>query len=104
MAAQLGYNGDLKDFMNTVADYKEADINDDKLIKNALKVEKSNGGIGGSRHEHIVDAAKFMAKNDLGKSTFDDDKKFKSFENLVASTGLSENQQEQVKQKLKFFL
>ncbi len=100
MASQLGYSGDLKDFMNTVADYKEADINDDKMIKNALKVEKANGGIGGGKHDNFVDAAKFMAKNNLGKDTFDDDSKFKSFENLVASTGLSESQQEQVKRNI----
>lgn len=98
MRKELNYEGSLNDFMSAVSDYKEAGVEDDKVIKNGLKTERDfGGGIGGNLHNQLTDVAGYMAKNDLGKNTFVEDKKFKEFEGLVASTGLSENQQEQLK-------
>lgn len=98
MAGDMGYEGNIKDLMTAAADYKIAGITDDKMIENALKVEHKRGGIGGNLHQNMVDVASYASRNDLGKKTFDDDKKFASFEKLVASTGLPENKQEEVKQ------
>ncbi len=98
MAGDMGYEGNIKDLMTAAADYKIAGITDVKMIENALKVEHKRGGIGGNLHQNMVDVASYASRNDLGKKTFDDDKKFASFEKLVASTGLPENKQEEVKQ------
>lgn len=83
MAGDLGYKGNIKDFMNIALDYKEAGIDDDKLIKNALKVEKANGGIGGAKHENIMDVASFT--KDYGKDYIEDEKKRESLEKVVQS-------------------
>lgn len=96
-AADMGYDGDMQDFMSAVADYKEAGITDESTIENALKVENQRGGIGGDLHENMIDVTSYASKNGLGMSTFDDEKKFASFEKLVDSTGLAGDKQEEVK-------
>lgn len=83
MAADLDYKGNVKDLMNVALDYKEAGIDDDKLIKNALKVEKANGGIGGEKHKNVMDVAKFT--KDYGKDYIEDEKKRDSLEKVVQS-------------------
>lgn len=94
MAGDLNYKGDIKDLMNVAADYKEAGIHDDKLIKNALKVEQKNGGIGGSKHKNIMDVASFT--KDYGKDYIEDDKKRASLEEVVKSKVSNKDNQREI--------
>lgn len=93
VAADIGYDGDMEPFMNSVADYKEAGINDKKQIANALKVEKEKGGIGGASHEKIVDMAAYANKGGYGKEYIEDEKKRNSMEEQLAAEGLNKNGQ-----------
>ena len=99
LAVELGYQGNVKELMQNVADYKEAGVDDDDMIKNALELEQSRGGIGGDMHNNIVDIAKFATSNNVDKSIFDDDRKYAGFKRVVETTevmpGQSMNPKEQ---------
>ena len=92
-AADMGYDGDMEQFMNSVADYHEAGISDEKQIVNALKVEKEKGGIGGASHEQIVDMAAYANKGGYGKEYIEDEKKRNAMEDQLAAAGLSQSGQ-----------
>lgn len=96
MAGDIGYTGNLKDFMNAAADYREAGVEDEKLIKNALKVEmkNDNGRVGGNKHNNIVDVASFT--KDYGKEYIEDDKKRSSLEGVVKSKISNPNSQKEI--------
>lgn len=79
--------------MNSVADYHEAGISDEKQIVNALKVEKEKGGIGGASHEQIVDMAVYANKGGYGKEYIEDEKKRNAMEDQLAAAGLSQSGQ-----------
>ena len=85
MAGKVGYEGDLNDFMNAAIDYKEAGVQDDKLIANALKVENKNGGVGKDNHDKVLAMAKLTHDGGYGKDYIEDDKKRSSMENLCMS-------------------
>ncbi|MEI3356942.1 MAG: pilin [Clostridia bacterium] len=92
-AADIGYDGDMEQFMNSVADYHEAGITDEKQIMNALKVEKEKGGVGGFSHEQIVDMAAYANKGGYGKEYIEDEKKRNTMEIQLATAGLSQSGQ-----------
>ena len=92
-AADIGYDGDMEQFMNSVADYHEAGIKDEKQIMNGLKVERDKGGIGGASHEQIVDMAAYANKGGYGKEYIEDDKKRNAMEEQLAAAGLDKEGQ-----------
>ena len=87
IAGKIGCSGEeTKKIMNTVADYKEAGI-DDEMIENALKVEKSKDGtIGGNNHDKLIDVASFATKNGYKKSDILSEKSRSDMEDVVEST------------------
>ena len=94
MAGDIGYDGDIKNFMNAALDYKEAGVEDDKLIKNALKLENKNGGVGGNKHKNIVDVTSFT--KDYGRDYIEDEKKRASLEKVVNSKVSNQNSQKEI--------
>lgn len=83
MRMDVGYDGNLRSFMNAVADYKEAGVSDD-MIKNALKVEqKRDGTVGGINHSKMIDVAKFATENGYKKSDILGNKTRSDMEDVV---------------------
>ena len=83
MRMDVGYDGNLRSFMNAVADYKEVGVSDDGMIKNALKVEKNSGGISGDNHSKMIDVAKFATENGYKKSDILGNKTRSDMEDVV---------------------
>lgn len=98
IAGKIGCSGEeTKKIMNTVADYKEAGI-DDEMIENALKVEKSKDGtIGGNNHDKLIDVASFATKNGYKKSDILSEKSRSDMEDVVESTVSEKNRYEVMK-------
>lgn len=98
MASKLQYNGEEKEFMNAVFDLKEAGVQDEELIKNALKVEmeRDNGQVGGNSHQNVIDVASFSEKNNYGRDYVEDDKKRETLDNVIDSTVEDENAKREV--------
>ena len=92
-AADIGYDGNIDQLMNSVADYQQAGITDEKQIINGLKVEQAKGGIGGASHEQIVDMAAYASKGGYGKEYIEDEKKRNAMEDQLAAAGLSQSGQ-----------
>lgn len=87
MAGKVGYkDANLKKFMNAVADYKEAGL-DDEMIQNALKAEvKRDKTVGGINHEKMIDVAKFAADNGYSKSDILNKESRSNMEDVVQAT------------------
>ena len=94
VAADIGYDGDMEDFMNYVADYKQEGLDDDKVIQ-GLKTEKNKGGIGGDKHNQVVDMAKYVDKGGYGKEYIEDEKKRNAMEDQLGAAGLNKSQQKE---------
>lgn len=86
MKRDIGFDGDIKDFMNAYADYKEAGVDDD-MIKNALKVEhKRDNTIGGANHNKMIDVASFATENGYKKADILGAKSRSDMEDVVQAT------------------
>ena len=105
-ANDIGYKGDVKNLMNAVADYQEAGVKDEDLIKNSIKAEHARAAarneitqFDGNTHEQFVDVAKFASDNKFGKDYITDDKKRQAFEDVIRTqSGLDPEGQRQVAQ------
>ena len=95
MARDVGYTGDLDNFMNAAFDMRVAGIKDEKLQKNALKLEMSrdDGKVGGASHEGIMDVAAFANDNGYDRTYIEDTKKRESMEGVVQSMVSGEDNQ-----------
>ena len=80
--------------MNYVADYKQEGLDDDKVIQ-GLKTEKNKGGIGGDKHNQVVDMAKYVDKGGYGKEYIEDEKKRNAMEDQLGAAGLNKSQQKE---------
>ena len=102
LANKMGYQGDVRNLMNAAADYQEAGIKDEDLIKNSIKAEYSRDNstqFKGNTHEQFIDVAKFASDNKFGADYIDDDKKRNSLENVIRTqSGLDPEGQRQVAQ------
>lgn len=94
VAADMGYDGDMEDFMNYVADYKQEGLDDEKVIQ-GLKTENIKGGIGGDKHNQVVDMAKYVDKGGYGKEYIEDEKKRNAMEDQLGAAGLNKSQQKE---------
>lgn len=86
IAAQMGYKGDVKNLMQAAADYKEAGITDDELIKNALKAEHARDkgtSFSGKTHDQFVEVASFAHENKFSKDNITDTKKREQLDNVI---------------------
>ena len=95
MARDVGYTGDLDNFMNAAFDMRVAGIKDEKLQKNALKLEmkRDNGQVRGKSHDGIMDVAAFANDNGYDRSYVEDAKKRESMEGVVQSMVSGEDNQ-----------
>lgn len=95
MARDVGYTGDLDNFMNAAFDMRVAGIKDEKLQKNALKLEmkRDNGQVGGKSHEGVMDVAAFANDNGYDRKYIEDAKKRESMEGVVQSMVSGEDNQ-----------
>lgn len=95
MARDLGYKGDLSNFMQAAFDMKVAGINDEKLQKNVLKLEmqRDDGKVGGKSHEGIMDVAAFANDNGYDRGYIEDAKKRDAMEGVVQSMVSGEDNQ-----------
>lgn len=87
LAGKMGYEGGVKNLMKAAADYKEAGIDDDKLIQNALQAEYGRtGSINGSNHDKYVQMASFAHENGFDRSNVTDTKKREQLDNVLDTT------------------
>lgn len=83
LAGKIGYDGNIKDFMNAAADYKEIGASDD-MIKQALKVENSKDNtVGGASHQKMLDVASLATENGYKKSDILSNKSRSDMEDVV---------------------
>lgn len=93
----IGYDGDIKDFMNAYADYKEAGVSDE-MTRNALKVEqKRDHTIGGANHNKMIDVASFATENGYKKSDIMGAKSRSDMEDVVQATVAEKDRYEVMK-------
>lgn len=87
MAGKIDYKGDVKDLMNAAADYYDAGIKDDDMIKNALKIEKqqNDGKVGGNYHDKMISVASLATENGYKKSDILNNKSRSDMEDMVQS-------------------
>lgn len=95
---EVGYEGSTKDLMKVVSNYKRAGVKDDDMIKNALKVEKENGGIGGASHEKVKGIASFATKNNFDQTYVTDSDKRKNMKNVLGGKIKNEKDQKEAMQ------
>ena len=95
MKGEIGYSGSTKNFMDKVADYKEAGVNDDKLIKSALDMENVKGFIDDpDAHRKVVDVTSFASNSGYNRGTIEDEKKRTFMEaNVLKAVGDDESKQ-----------
>jgi len=70
--------------MKVVSSYRRVGVKDDEMIKNALKVEKKNGGIGGDTHEKVKGITSFAAKNNFDQTYITNADKRKDMKNVLS--------------------
>ena len=100
-AGKIGYDGNIRDLMETKAEFYKAGITDEDLINNSIKASyKESGSINGKSTKEYLDIAGYISDGGFTKEDIRDEEKMRKIEERVQHTIKNPNVQNEVMTKM----